>query len=118
MMRSAATAVRATDPETSLEAAEESQPNWGHTREAVLSVIWRLEPVTLNRLVAMYSTLLPYEPAASDSSIRTRCSELVHEGYVEQVPGEYGQSKTGRKAALWRLTDKGRSVFERSVLGV
>lgn len=41
---------------------------------------------------------------ATDSGIRARTSELVRAGLVERVPDDYGRSRTGRKAALWRLT--------------
>lgn len=41
---------------------------------------------------------------ATDSGIRARTAELVQSGLVERVPDELGRSRTGRKAALWRLT--------------
>jgi hypothetical protein len=41
-------------------------------------------------------------PPASDSSIRTRVSELVRDGEVERVPVTAGQSRFGRAAILWR----------------
>lgn len=44
---------------------------------------------------------------ATDSGIRARTAELVKAGLVERIPDTLGTSRTGRRAALWRLTTEG-----------
>lgn len=44
---------------------------------------------------------------ATDSGIRARTAELVKAGLVERIPDTLGKSRTGRRAALWRLTTEG-----------
>lgn len=44
---------------------------------------------------------------ATDSGIRARTAELVKAGLIERIPDMLGKSRTGRRAALWRLTTEG-----------
>lgn len=47
---------------------------------------------------------------ATDSGIRARTAELVQAGLVERIPDVLGTSRTGRRAALWRLTVGGHRI--------
>lgn len=47
---------------------------------------------------------------ATDSGIRARTAELVKAGLVERIPDRLGKSRTGRRAALWRLTPEGHRI--------
>jgi hypothetical protein len=96
-------AARATDPETSHEAAR-SLHDLPTRRRAVLAVIRRWGPMTDALLVETYDaeldagTLLPPQ---SHSGIRTRRSELVRSGDVIDS-GFRWKLPSGRHAIVWR----------------
>lgn len=98
--------VRNTDPDTSRDAARKATRRRLTVRNAVYGTLTLDGPLTLDDLIYRYrwhATTLGW-PAASESSIRTRCSELVRDGLVEVVPDREGQSVNGNRAKLWRLT--------------
>jgi len=97
---------RASDPVTSVEAASGTALGHKTVRDAVLAVLDRFGPVTQERLVTRYRVEAQDSnaPWASDSSIRTRCSELVRAGLVERVPNEWGKTSSGHRACLWQTT--------------
>lgn len=108
MTSTTAPLVRTTDPDTSREAAASTRHNRTRVREGVYEAIRAaLRPVTHDEIIRYYRQCVTdcRWPAATDSSIRTRCHELVVQGVVEVVDGEYGTSPTGRRARLWRLVD-------------
>lgn len=102
--------VRRSDPLTSLEAASEASEGFANIRPAVLAVLREEGPLTLDELVRKYKMGVPWRkwPQAADSSIRTRCAELVDQGLVERVPNRVGESRFGRRAALWRAKEATR----------
>lgn len=102
--------VRAGDPSTSYAAAADVGPSISTVRARVLLILGAEEyagGVTHDGLIAAYKryALRLGWPPASDSSIRTRCSELLKDGEVEQVPDGDGRSRFGRAALLWRAVD-------------
>ena len=62
--------------------------------------------VTHDGLIALYRKygLRLGWPPASESSIRTRCNELVRDGKAHQVRDMLGKSRGGRHARLWRAS--------------
>lgn len=97
--------VRNTDPDTSRSAALLAIARRPRVRDAVYAVLADDGPLTQDDLIAAYrQRALNIEgwPWASDSSIRTRCSELVRDGMVEEDPGGYGASRMGNRALVWR----------------
>jgi hypothetical protein len=99
--------VRHTDPATSREAAADAVKRRTTVRDAVYFVLYVDGPTTLDRLVSRYGEYISVVsdwPAASASSIRTRCSELVRDGLAERVPDATGTSDMGNRALVWRVT--------------
>jgi hypothetical protein len=100
--------VRTSDPATSYYAAADVAPSVSTVRSRVLGILAGSREaaggVTHDGLIALYRkyALRLGWPPASDSSIRTRCNELLKDGEVEQVPAEQGRSRYGRPALLWR----------------
>lgn len=100
--------VRAGDPATSHYAAADVGPSISTVRSRVLALL-RAAPeaadgVTHDQLIGLYRKYghrLGWPPA-SDSSVRTRCSELLRDGEVERVPDTAARSRFGRPALLWR----------------
>lgn len=99
--------VRTGDPWTSHAAAAGVTPSMDTVRARVLSILakpWAAEGLTHDQLIAEYrrhADRLGWPPA-SDSSIRTRCNELLKDGEVEAVPDTAGRSRFGRPSLLWR----------------
>lgn len=96
---------RATDPATSHEAAAKAIVGRPRVRDAVWHVLKEDGPMTHDDLIAAYNQRamqIAGWPMASASSIRTRCSELVRDGLVEQVPDLAGASRMGNRALVWR----------------
>lgn len=102
---------RKTDPATSHLAAEEVGPVVATVRSRVEAIFavpgLGDEGLTHDQLIGAYRRYALREgwPAASDSSIRTRCNELWREGLVERVPDRSARSRFGRAALLWRAAD-------------
>jgi hypothetical protein len=94
---------RTTDPETSHEAAV-SVSALRQKQDGVLGLLRRMGPMTLEELVSRYRYemgVTDFLPQQSDSGIRTRCSELVRMGLVEDS-GQRARTASGRKAVVWR----------------
>ena len=91
-------AARTNDPETSHEAAESVQ----HVRESqafILGILATVGPLTdeeINREVKRRAVRM------SDSGIRTRRSELVTQGRVEDS-GLRRTTESGRRTIVWRV---------------
>lgn len=99
---------RGTDPWTSHAAAADVAPSITTVRSRVHSILVGApearDGITHDGLITLYRkyALRLGWPPASDSSIRTRCHELVIDGVAEQVPDAPGKSRFGRAALLWR----------------
>lgn len=98
---------RNTDPETSHYAAANVGPLVTTVRSRVAAIFEaaaNLEGLTHDQLIGQYRKYAGRLgwPPASDSSIRTRCNELVKDGKVERVPESVARSRFGRPALLWR----------------
>lgn len=97
--------VRQSDPDTSRTAAKAVVRRRATVRNAVYDTLTLDGPLTLDDLIYQYrfhATTFGWPPA-SESSIRTRCSELVRDGLVERVPDAEGTSVNGFRAKLWRV---------------
>lgn len=100
---------RNTDPGTSHAAADSVRGITSTIRERVGALL-EANPggLTHDQIIGeyrKYSVRLGW-PAASDSSIRTRVSELVTDGEAEKVPDASGKSRSGRPMLLWRKAVK------------
>lgn len=106
---------RKTDPMTSHAAAADVAPRRVTVKWAVLAVFNGAPDaqagVTHDQLIALYRKYQPRLgwPMASDSSIRTRCRELVRDGLVVEVKDAGAKSNYGRRAILWRAADVQRT---------
>jgi predicted phosphoadenosine phosphosulfate sulfurtransferase len=93
---------RATDPETSREAAESiSADSVSETQKQILNLLY--VPMTDEQLVVRYLAWVERENRgyASASGIRTRRAELVKKGLVEDTE-ERTKLASGRRAIVWR----------------
>jgi hypothetical protein len=109
---------RSTDPSTSHDAAKKAVRGFTVKLLAVLDCMQRSAkmPRTHDGIISSYSWLfsqsgdkgVTWYPSMTDSSIRTRVSELVTLGYATKFD-ETGQSATGGRASRWTLTDAGRT---------
>jgi hypothetical protein len=103
--------VRNTDPITSHLAAADVGPSITTVRRRVGALLAAAPEaaggLTHDQLIALYRAYAGRLgwPPASDSSIRTRCNELVRDGEAERVPADLGRSRFGRAALLWRAVD-------------
>lgn len=97
---------RSGDRQTSHDAARSINPDTIRGR-----ILWMLRNRSMRSDFTLADVVDRYRPAAvindwpraSDSSIRTRVSELVDDGFVEAT-GERARLRTGRSAALFRLS--------------
>lgn len=92
---------RHTDPTTSHEAAAGIDPaQLTKTKGAILNLL--AVPMTDDQLRAAYGELvaLGISPAASESGLRTRRSELHQHGLIKPVG--YGQTGYKRRAIIWQ----------------
>lgn len=97
---------RTTDPETSHQAARSVDPGRiREMRQQVLVLFRVLGPMTQRKLVEQYQAR--YDKDASDSSIRTRCHELVEGGHVKDT-GRKERLPSGRCAVVWAAKEGGR----------
>ena len=95
--------VRATDPETSYEAAVKAAMGASSVRPVVLSIVQEHGPLTHDEVIWNYNRLRVVDPAtppSSESGICTRLRELREKGLIEADPVR-GQSKFGNKALRW-----------------
>lgn len=93
---------RHTDPATSHAAAQSTTRRVESIRHHVLEVAYSLhEGFTHRELIAAYRAW-PYPlPRATDSSIRTRCHELLERGYIEDTQRRV-KGPTGRSEIVWQ----------------
>jgi len=98
---------RRTDPETSHEAAGRlKQEDLSRGQKRVLCVMHEAAPATDEVLLEASVAL---RVKISPSGFRTRRTELVAKGLVEDSGGRR-DTKFGNPAIVWRLTRKGRFV--------
>lgn len=96
---------RASDPQTSQDAAQKAAQDRPSIRTNVLTILRSHGPLTLDGLVQEYvrqKNVHGWKPA-TEQGIRSRCAELVDGGLVEQVPDAEGRSRFGNRARLWRV---------------
>lgn len=97
---------RDTDPVTSREAAERVAPSIPTTRERVRTILSDAgaDGLTHDQMIREHRLreALSGWPSASESSLRTRCSELARDGEVEAVSGRVGRSTAGNRSVFWR----------------
>lgn len=100
--------VRNTDPDTSRMAAARAVTRRLIVRDAIMRVFadnhgsWFTQDQILAMLHSRHLAFPEQWPPISPSGVRTRVSELVTDGLLEQVPGVYGRSEMGNRALLWR----------------
>lgn len=121
-METKETLARRTDPGTSHAAAAAVRPLRTTVRSRVEAILTATAAgsagMTHDEIIAAYRrySLRLGWPAASDSSIRTRCKELARDGLVEQVPPDsrdaLGQSRFGRPSVRWRAASVQNSETE------
>lgn len=90
---------RTTDPDTSHEAAEAIGKDLKELQRRVMEEFDRHGPLTHHRLIQLYREHYGF---AAESTIRTRCAELVEMGLVEDS-GIRQTLRGKRKAIVWRL---------------
>lgn len=96
---------RATDPQTSFDAAR-SVRNLGALHKAILKILTSRGPMTDPVLEEYYQSYRWYPtnnwPEVSPSGLRTRRSELVKARYVRDS-GQRAKLSTGRMAIQWEV---------------
>jgi len=122
-------ATRTSDPSTSHAAAKRAARGLTTKQIAVLDTFQRvraarqgLRPVeiTHEELIESYavqrtkSAHCAWYPALTDSSIRTRCKELATLSYIYRYDEE-GTTRTGGRAARWKLTHAGERADTRAL---
>lgn len=97
---------RSTDPETS-HAAARSVKDLRSSQADVLVVLRRMVPMTDEELVETYQDLARsgFVRSQSPSGIRTRRSELVELGLVEDS-GQRETLRSGRRAIVWKAREE------------
>jgi hypothetical protein len=97
-------AARATDPETSREAADSVYRPSDVAR--FIAQLFQARAMDDETLVAEYEFHADagYTANASDQSIRSRRCELTRAGILEWS-GEYGVTRRGRRTRIWRLAE-------------
>lgn len=118
---------RTTDPSTSHDAAKRAALNLTVKMLAVLDCLRTMGRAlpTHEQVVSAYgyrfargddpAKLAAWYPHMTDSSIRTRVSELVTLGYVQKYD-EQGRTQAGGRASRWCVTDAGRALDVRQKL--
>lgn len=92
--------VRPTDPETSFEAADAIEPHLRLLQERVLQLFHDFGPMTQHALIDLYRERHGHAP---ESTIRTRCAELVEVGLIADT-GARRLLPSGRRAVIWQRT--------------
>lgn len=90
---------------TSLEAYEEIKPHLGRLQSGVLEAADQFHDAEFT-----HQDLINHLPYLAQSTVRTRVKELVRKGLIVDT-GKTCVLDTGRRAILWRVTDRGRSVL-------
>lgn len=91
---------RASDPETSREAAQSISPERiTATKERILAVLRIYKPLTHQEIIEVFRSAYP-DFAVTDQSIRSRCKELERSGLI-WFAGEYGETSSGRRSRKW-----------------
>lgn len=92
---------RTTDPDTSHQAAEAVAPHVRLIQENVLKVFQKYGALTHHSLISLYRR--HFGQTTPESTIRTRCKELVVLGRVVDSGQRLAVTGSTRKAILWRL---------------
>ena len=95
---------RHTDPETSRRAAA-SVKDVTQTQAGILRTLWQIGQGDDEDIYLYYGEYI------SESGLRTRRSELVRLGLVEDS-GRRGLTASGRSCIIWRLTEQGRGYAD------
>ena len=95
---------RSTDPHTSVLAAESSTELLQTKTQLAILAILEYGPATDLEIIRIYRDLVEFNdaPQASESGIRSRRSELVRAGKVEDS-GERRRTPSGRLSIVWGL---------------
>lgn len=96
------TRARNDDPETSHAAAEEISDHLRELQQRVLTLFAEQGPMTHHELIAKYRDAFG---KTSESTIRTRCAELVEKGLIVDT-GARADLESGRRAVVWALTQE------------
>lgn len=91
--------VRPSDPETSYEAAQAAVEQLRVLQERVLNIFRADGPMCQHALIAAYRER--YGEVVPESTVRTRCAELVAAGLVMDS-GERVVLPSHRRAVVWR----------------
>lgn len=91
---------RRSDPATS-KAAAASVVNLGRTRDQILWLLRMYGPLT-DEQIAERHDMQVLKPKASPSGLRSRRSELVRLGFIEDS-GKTAPTSSGRQSTIWRL---------------
>lgn len=91
---------RNSDPETS-HAAASKVTNLGPVRDGIINALYTFGPQTDEGLAAIFKKWAAF-PKCSPSGLRSRRSELVTLGFIEDS-GEVGKTEFGNDAIIWRL---------------
>lgn len=97
---------RNTDPETSHDAAA-SVRNQSITHKRILRLLDTYGPLCDTDIAYSLARGGDGTTSVSASGLRTRRSELVAKGYVEDS-GLRSRLKSGRRSIIWKITDEGR----------
>lgn len=107
---------RKTDPPTSKRAAVRASKGLSGKQLAVLDTFQRAShPMTHEQLIERFRARLArisaarWYPVLGESSIRTRCKELVTLGYVRHVD-DAGFTASGGRSARWAITPSGGAL--------
>lgn len=92
---------RKTDPATSHYAAE-SVTGITEVKRRILQTFEQYGAMTHEQLIENYNKLWGNSFKASVSGLRSRCRDLVNEGYIVETPLE-GVTSNGRKSTVWGL---------------
>lgn len=94
---------RRSDPATSHQAAA-GVTNLGRTRDAILMILRSFGPANDEQIFKSYSVMFDrgfFIPRSSPSGLRSRRSELVRLGLVEDS-GKTAPTISGRLSTIWR----------------
>lgn len=108
---------RTTDRATSHTAAKRAARGLTEKQLAVLDTFQRVGAIyvlTHETLIEAYHRRradvpeCSWYPTLTDSSVRTRCSELVELKYVYALDDQKGKTRAGSACTLWKLTERGK----------
>lgn len=116
-----ATPARATDPQTSHDAARSVRKETLHRGQLAVLRVLAEGRMTHEALLERYEVLVVVGdpesfPPQSQSGLRTRCAELVDKGYVKDS-GMKERLRSRRWAVRWEITESGRALLAETLGG-